>query len=155
MEWDAMEVSFVSSVPGTMEESIPNDSEPSTPKSVASPAFSLISSDEPQLEDSENVLDNSQVHAVTNQQQGLLLPSQQCSDGNECSIVAGKDSTTLETDEAVRGTKIVIDNVDKNVVPRLMTSEKQTQSLHHVQMYAVEDRTDIGQLSDDPPVILI
>ena len=46
MECDAMDLSFESSVPETMEESIPDDSdsEPSTPKSVASPAFSLISS---------------------------------------------------------------------------------------------------------------
>ena len=33
-----------------------------------------------------------------------------------------------------------------------MTSEKQTKSLHYVQMYAVRDRTDINQLSDDTPV---
>ena len=143
MECDAMEVSFVLSVPGTMEESIPNDSEPSTSKSVASPAFSLISSDDLKTvrmfwttikSRPSQIVRVMMMFSPTNS----MVYSYRLS-RNECSIVAGKDSTTLETDKAVRGTKIVIDNVDKNVVPRLMTSEKQTQSLHYVHVFAVED----------------
>ena len=61
-------------------------------------------------------------------------------------------SSMGEKAEPDGGVKIVIDNVDKNVVPRYMSSEKQTQSLHYVQMYAVHGRTDISQLSDDTPV---
>ena len=49
------------------------------------------------------------------------------------------------------GIKLVIDNVNKNVVPRNMTSEQQTKSLHYVHMYRVEDRISIGHLSHDPP----
>ena len=50
----------------------------------------------------------------------------------------------LEKAEHDGGVKIVVDNVDKNAVPRCMSSEKQTRSLHYVQMYAVHGRTDIS-----------
>ena len=168
-----------------MEESAPDDSEPSTPKSVASPAFSLIGSltsmqhsgDEAQPEDNKNVLDNCHVQTdcggITNvstpffQQSGIgregtVLPSQQSGSGcetsqqscgeNQCSGVAEKDTNTSETAGPVTGIKIVIDDIDKNVKPRFKNFEKQTKSIHYVQIYAVRDRTDISQLSDNPPV---
>lgn len=186
MEYDAMDVSFLSSVPETTEESMSDNSEPSTPKSVASPPFSPVSSspsiqhsgDETQPEDNEVVLDNcpvqkacgsldctASVDALSTQQNGVpssqqssgenqdKVPSSQQSRGeSQCGCVAEMDPATTETTEMVTGTKIVIDNIDKNITPRLMTSEKQTKSLHYVQMYAVRDRTDTNQLSDDAPV---
>ena len=49
------------------------------------------------------------------------------------------------------GYKIVIDNIDKNVKPRNMRVDAQTQSLHYVHIYSVKDRIDFGKLSDVPP----
>ena len=63
---------------------------------------------------------------------------------HECSESQNNSKSTI-------GIKLVIDNVDKNVVPRNMTSEEQTKSLHYVHMYGVEDRINIDHLSDDPP----
>ena len=40
------------------------------------------------------------------------------------------------------GFKIVIDNIDMNLRPRHQTFERQTQSIHYVNAYAVRDRID-------------
>ena len=45
------------------------------------------------------------------------------------------------------GYKLVFDNIDKNVKPRYMRSDSQTQSLHYVQMYGVKDRVNYSSLS--------
>ena len=62
-----------------------------------------------------------------------------------------KNSESLDYSKSTFGVKLVFDNIDKNIVPRNMTFEKQTKSLHYVHMYAVEDRINIAHLSDDPP----
>ena len=45
------------------------------------------------------------------------------------------------------GFKLVIDNIDKNVKPRYMRIDSQTQSLHYVQIYGVKNRLDLSKLS--------
>lgn len=50
-----------------------------------------------------------------------------------------------------KGFKIVGDNVDKTVNPRYMRSDKQSQSLHYFQSYAVRDRIDLSDFSDIRP----
>ena len=84
--------------------------------------------------------------------EGRDPPSQQSSGENQRGGLAERDST-LEAAGPEHGMKFVIDNIDKNIKPRFMSSEKQTKSIHYVQMYAARDRTDISQLSDSPPVI--
>ena len=49
------------------------------------------------------------------------------------------------------GYKMVFDNIDMNVKPRHMTSDKQTRSLHYVQSYAVKDRVNYDNLSNELP----
>ena len=45
--------------------------------------------------------------------------------------------------------KLVGDNLDKNVHPRDMRSDHQTQSFHFFHTYAVRDRIDLSEFSDD------
>ena len=45
--------------------------------------------------------------------------------------------------------KLVGDNIDKNVRPREMRSDCQTRSLHYFHTYAVRDRVDMSQFSND------
>ena len=47
---------------------------------------------------------------------------------------------------------IVGDNLDKNIRPRHMTSDHQTQSVHYFHCYAVQDRVDFHHLSNDEPM---
>ena len=49
------------------------------------------------------------------------------------------------------GYKMVFDNIDMNVKPRHMTSDRQTRSLHYVQSYAVKDRVNYDNLSNELP----
>ena len=49
------------------------------------------------------------------------------------------------------GYKMVFDNIDMNVYPRHMTSDKQTRSLHYVQSYVVKDRVNYDNLSNKLP----
>ena len=51
--------------------------------------------------------------------------------------------------------KLVGDNVDKEVRPREMRSDYQTQSLHYYmyQTYAVRDRVDLSNVSDQAPLL--
>lgn len=104
-------------------------SEPSTPKSVAAPAFSPVCSSP------------STLHEVDSDKEDLLTSDRDMQHTNVTALEKTGD----------RGTKLILDNIDNNVRPRFMTSEKQTQSLHYVQMYAVLDRTDTTQLSDVTP----
>lgn len=46
------------------------------------------------------------------------------------------------------GFKIVFDNIDKTIKPRHMTIDRQSQSLHYVQAYAVKDRIDYSTASE-------
>ena len=48
--------------------------------------------------------------------------------------------------------RIVGDNIDKNVKPRNMTSDFQTRSLHYFHAYAVRDRIDLSDYSNEQPV---
>ena len=45
--------------------------------------------------------------------------------------------------------KIVFDNIDKNVKPRHMRSDRQTNSLHYVHAYAVKDRVDFSATTSE------
>lgn len=51
--------------------------------------------------------------------------------------------------------KLVGDNIDKNVCPRDMRSDHQTQSFHFFHTYAVKDRVDLSRFSDQkkPPEV--
>lgn len=49
--------------------------------------------------------------------------------------------------------KLVGDNIDKNVKPRDMRADHQSQSLHYFNMYAVQDRVDLSHLSNEPRII--
>ncbi len=46
---------------------------------------------------------------------------------------------------------MVFDNIDMNVKPRYMRGDFQTRSLHYVNTYAVKDRINFNQFSDDVP----
>ena len=48
------------------------------------------------------------------------------------------------------GFKLVGDNIDKNVRPRHQTLQRQTQSFHYFNSYAVKDRLDLSVMSDNP-----
>lgn len=45
------------------------------------------------------------------------------------------------------GFKCVGDNIDKNVKPRFMRTDKRTRSLHFFNAYAVQDRVDCSNLA--------
>lgn len=49
--------------------------------------------------------------------------------------------------------KLVGDNVDKNVKPRNMHSDRQTQSLHFFNVYAVADRIDLSHKSNNVALV--
>ena len=49
--------------------------------------------------------------------------------------------------------KLVGDNIDKNVKPRYMRSDNQTKSLHYFHVYAVADRVDTSQSSNQTTII--
>ncbi|KAL5467031.1 hypothetical protein EMCRGX_G031198 [Ephydatia muelleri] len=49
--------------------------------------------------------------------------------------------------------KLVGDNIDKNVKPRYMRSDNQTKSLHYFHVYAVADRVDTSQSSNQTNII--
>ena len=53
------------------------------------------------------------------------------------------------------GYKMVFGNIDMNVKPRPMTSDKQTRSLHNVQSYAVKDRVNYDNLSNELPTEVV
>lgn len=46
---------------------------------------------------------------------------------------------------------LVGDNLDKNITPRDMRVGNQVKSLHYFHSYAVHDRIDVSDLSDDQP----
>ena len=48
------------------------------------------------------------------------------------------------------GFKVVGDNVDKTIKPRHMREDRQTKSIHYFQIYAVKDRVDLSNRSDEP-----
>ena len=48
---------------------------------------------------------------------------------------------------------LVGDNLDKNISPRDMRVENQVKSLHYFHSYAVHDRIDVSDLSDDQPQV--
>ena len=48
------------------------------------------------------------------------------------------------------GYKIVMDNIDKNVRPREMRLDSQTESLHYMHLYSVRDRVNFSGLSNTP-----
>ncbi len=48
------------------------------------------------------------------------------------------------------GFRIVGDNIDKNIKPRDMRLDHQTQSLHYFNSFALQDRIDLSPYSDSP-----
>ena len=50
------------------------------------------------------------------------------------------------------GFKVVGDNVDKTIKPRHMREDRQTKSVHYFQIYAVEDRVNLSESSEEPRV---
>ena len=65
------------------------------------------------------------------------------------SLDGGVTNTVIEPASHNAGFKIVFDNLDKTIRQRHMTIEKQTQSLHYVQAYAVKDRIDYSIYRDN------
>ena len=51
------------------------------------------------------------------------------------------------------GYKLIGDNIDKNVKPRDMRADHQTMSLHYFNVYAVQDRFDLGHLSNESRIL--
>ena len=51
------------------------------------------------------------------------------------------------------GFKIVRDNIDMNLHPRHQTFNRQTQSIHYVNAYAVRDRLDFSGLKETLPTV--
>lgn len=51
------------------------------------------------------------------------------------------------------GFKITGDNIDKNVRPRHQTLQRRTNSLHYFHSYAVMDRVDLSNVSDEHPTV--
>jgi L1 cell adhesion molecule like protein len=49
------------------------------------------------------------------------------------------------------GFKVVGDNIDKNIRPSFQCSERQTKSLHYFHSFAIKDRVDLHNCSDDAP----
>jgi len=47
--------------------------------------------------------------------------------------------------------KIVFDNLDKTIKPRFMRAKYQTKSLHLVHSFAMKNRIDFSEFSDEMP----
>ena len=72
------------------------------------------------------------------------------------------DSATIHTASAAEsanngssslpwyGFKVIGDNVDKKVKPRDMRSDNQSKDLHYFHLYALKDRIDLSEASEDP-----
>ena len=61
--------------------------------------------------------------------------------------------TAVSPDNPARpwyGFKLVGDNIDKNVRPRHQTLQRQTQSFHYFNSYAIKDQLDLSVMSDNP-----
>ena len=65
----------------------------------------------------------------------------------------GPVSTSTSVPPALKTYRLVGDNIDKQVRPRDMRSDHQTRSLHYFHTYAVRDRMDLTDVSDQRPVI--
>ena len=63
-------------------------------------------------------------------------------------------TTCIANSPEWNGFKLVGDNVDKNVEPRFMRMEYQTQSLHYFHMYAIKDRINLSAYSDRQESVL-
>lgn len=51
------------------------------------------------------------------------------------------------------GIKLVGDNIDQTVNPTHTRSDRQSKTLNYFQMYAVKDRTDISNFSEEQPLV--
>ena len=106
------------------------------------PKESLVSPDSPTVTKTSESAQSS----IASQQEPLVTLS---------SAVASEDTPEVSSNPPVisptTGYKLVIDNVDKTIKPRNPTIDAQTQSLHYVQVYAVEDRVDYSKLSSSSP----
>lgn len=65
------------------------------------------------------------------------------------SCTTEEDASDIGTINQTHGYKIVGDNIDKVVKPRYMRVDHQSKSLHYFHSYAVRDRIDFSQLSDE------
>ncbi len=106
--------------------------------------------------DLEGSSDDSSVSEATESCSSLSLP---CDDGiqhlEEATPEASFDSAKIVQTFAKQpsslnsGYKLVFDNIDKNVKPRYMRCDAQTQSLHYVQVYGVKDRIDYSSFTSE------
>ena len=91
--------------------------------------------------DEINMTSSSQEDRSAGQADVVLVQS-----GEESSSGGDAASRSVNT-----GYKMVFDNIDVNVKPRHMTSDRQTRSLHYVQSYALKDRVNYDNLSNELP----
>ena len=65
--------------------------------------------------------------------------------------IFGCDVSFTPTLASLPTLKLVGDNLDKNIKPRDMTEDNQTQSLHYFHVYGVRDRIDLSNYDDQQP----
>ena len=68
--------------------------------------------------------------------------------------VFGPDISYVPTSLSLPTFKLVIDNIDKNIEPGAenMRFNHQTRSMHYTHVYAVRDRIDLTEYSDNQPI---
>ena len=114
----------------------------SMPNSPIAPPYS------PVMESASHSSEGSPVTVATNP----ASPSQCLSLATQQHSAFSSPSKPASLPTNCSGFKLVGDNLDKTVKPRYMRSDRQTQSLHYFQSYAVKDRVNSSGLSDNLPV---
>ena len=66
--------------------------------------------------------------------------------------VFGHDISFAPTTASLPTLKLVGDNLDKDIKPRDMREDNQTQSLHYFHVYGVRDRIDLTNYDDQQPI---
>ena len=61
-----------------------------------------------------------------------------------------EDNAESSLSTSWHGFKVVGDNVDKTIKPRHMREDRQTESVHYFQIYAVKDRVNLSGSSEEP-----
>lgn len=130
-------------------ESIQSFSDPESPRILASPIqLQHLSPEQPpysplsSLESSPSSSESS--HGVNSQSENSTTESSQPSSSESMEDIGEPHLLVYPT------YKLVGDNIDKHVKPREMRVDAQSQSLHFFNVYAVRDRVDASNLSDQP-----
>ena len=87
---------------------------------------------------------------VSQPQPDLTSSTRQVSERNGISQTMSRPDLN-STPSSCSGYKFVIDNIDMGVKPKYQRVDSQNQSLYYIQVYAVKDQVDFGQLSSTPP----